>query len=232
MTAATAGLTIDDLLQQVPEGQTQLFERSIKDVVEERFFSVHDNWEYPQRLEWRNDPPAEQAPWAGSRVKRRIPISVLPTLDVTFKGSSKRIVDFYSTGGEQAFFISDRLMALIEKLDPGSLDRRSITIKAKDGLVDYNVVMAARLLEVVDPARTDVMVKDKNYAGQWIRSIEFPDGVVFRDEVLEGAHSFMDIDARGWFWSRELIDLARAAGIKGLYTQRAGRSSTVGVDKL
>lgn len=232
--AANASLTIDDLLRQVPEGQTRLFERPIKDAVEDRFFSVHNNWNYSTRLEWHNDLPAEQAPWAGSRGVPRIPISVLPPPEVTFKGPSKRIVDFYAMGGEQAFFVSDRLVALIEELDPGSLDRRQITVKTRDGVVDYNIVMAARLLEVVDPARTDVLIEDKNYAGQWIRSVRFPDAVVFRGEVVTdmGIHSFTDIDARGWYWSRELIDAAKAAGIKGLYTQRAGRDSIVGVDNL
>jgi hypothetical protein len=233
MMAASAGLTIDDLLRQVPEGQTRLFERPIKDVVEERFFSVHMNWEYnPGRLTWHNKVPFEQAPWAGSRGVPRRPISALPQPEVTFKGPSKQIVDFYAVGGEQAFFISDKLARLIEDLDPGSLNRRSIAINAKDGVVDYNIVMSARLLEAVDPSRTDVLVKYKNYAGQWIRSIEFPDGVVFRGDALVGVHSFTDVDVRGWFWSRELIDAAKAAGTKGLYTQLAGRISIVGVDDL
>jgi len=231
--AANASLMIDDLLRQVPEGQARLFERPIKDVVEKRFFSVHMNWEYnPGRLIWHNEVPFEQAPWVGSRSLPRRPIWALPQPDVTFKGPSKQIVDFYALGGEQAFFISTKLVRLIEELDPGSLDIRPIAIKAKDGVVDYNIVMPARVLEAVDPSRTDIVVKDKNYAGQWIRSVEFPGDVVFRDEALVGVHSFADIDVRGWYWSRELIDAAKAVGVKGLYTQIAGRTSIVGVDDL
>lgn len=225
-------ITIDDLSRQVPEGQTRLFERGVKDAAEDRFFAVHMSWDYkPGRLTWDNKPPLEEGPWTGSRTRARIPISAVRQPDINFAGPSKDIVDFYSSG-THASFISHKLADLIEALDPGSLDRRSIAINAQDGAVDYNIVMPARTLEAVDPARTDVLIKDKNYAGQWLRSIQFPDGVAFRQDVPAEVQSFSDIDVRGWFWSRRLIEAAKAAGIVGLYTMQAGRVSGSTIDNL
>ena len=223
--------SIDDLQRQVPAGETRLFERPIANVVEERFFAVHMSWDYrPGRLTWHNKPPLEQTPWNGSRRKPRISITTVAVPDVTFDGPLADIVDFYSTGTD-AFFISNKLVALVEDIDPKSLDRRTITISANDGSLDFNMVMGARNLEAVDPARTDVLIKDKNY-GQWLRSIQFPTGVIFHEDVPVAVHSFTDIDVRGWFWSRTLIEAAKSAGIKGLYTMLPGRVSGRTLDSL
>lgn len=223
--------SIDDLQRQVPEGETRLFERPRPDVVEERFFAVHMSWDYkPGRLTWHNKPPLEQTPWNGSRTTPRIPVTSVPDPDVTFDGPLADLVDFYSTGTD-ASFISKKLAALIENIDPNSLDRRTITISARDGSCDFIMVMGARNLEAVDPARTDVLIKDKDY-GRWLRSIQFPTGVVFHDGLPIAIHSFTDIDVRGWFWSRTLIEEAKAAGIKGLYTMLPGRVSGPTLDNL
>ncbi|HUD29450.1 MAG TPA: DUF1629 domain-containing protein, partial [Novosphingobium sp.] len=222
---------IPELLRQVPEEETQLFGRSIDDGVEDGFFAVAASFEYWPRLEWHNGLPLEEAPWCGSRQKQRIPVSVLPPLDVTFDGFGENIVDFYGTGC-QAWLVSDRLVTLIEELDPGSLDRIPVRIETQDGTIDYNLVMPSRNLEVVDPLRTDVLVADRNYGGHWLRSVQFPGGVVFRTDELAGVHSFSDIDVHGWFWSRRLIDAAKAGGIKGLYTSRAGVVTSVAIDSL
>jgi hypothetical protein len=223
--------TIDELLKQVPEGEIRLFQRRTHNIVEDRFFAVHPNHEYIPRPEWHNRLPSEQAPWFGARQKERIPLTVLPSLDVTFKGPSRKIVDFY-TGGLDVHFLSNRLVALIEELDPGALEYLPMTIKTKDGIVDYNVAMPVRNLQAVDPNRTNILVKDQNHGEQWFRYIEFPDGVVFRDEVVAGIHSFTDIDVHDWFWSRELIEAAKAMGVRGLYTVQAGCITGPAVNRL
>lgn len=211
-----AALSIEEMLRQVPKGETRLFERPCADGGEERFFSVHQNFDYPGRLEWHNTLGLEESPWFGSRWKPRIPVSSVPIPDVTFKRSTKALVDFYSTGSD-AFFLSERLVSLIDRLDPGSLECRPVTIKVpRGGEVPFFMAMPNRSLSAVDTGRTDVLVKDENYAGEWIRSITFPAGVYFRNEVLADVSSFTDLDVNGWFWSRELIEAAKAEGIKGL----------------
>jgi hypothetical protein len=224
-------VTIPELLRQVPEGETQLFERSVNDAVEDGFFAVHGTFEYWPQLEWHNRLPLKEAPWCGCRKTQRIPVSVVPPPDVTFDGFGENIVDFYGTGCH-AWLVSDRLVTVIESMDPGSLDRIPVRIETQDGTVDYNLVMPSRNLEVVDPLSTDIVVTDMNYSGHWLRSVQFPGGVVFRKDGLAGVHSFSDIDVSGWFWSRGLIDAARAAGIRGLYTSRAGVVTSVAVDRL
>ena len=179
---------------------------------------MEQNWDYePGRLTWHNQLPGEQAPWFGSRNKARIPISVLPPPDLSFEGPAIDIVDFYSTGCH-AFFLSDRLVELIEKLDPGSLDHRPTSIKTIEAVIPFRVAMPARNLAAVDTTRTNISIEDKKYATEWIRRVRFPQGIVFRNADLSEIQSLSDRDAFGWYWSRELIDLAKATGVRGVST--------------
>lgn len=212
----TDGQTIGELCQQVPTGETRIFKPSRDDLGEERFFAVSQNWNYyPGRLTWSNKPGLMENPWYGSRFKARIPISAIPVPEVSFEGPASDLVDFYSTSAD-CFFLSERLCDLIEELDPGSLDQLPITIAAEDGAVPYRVVMPARSLEAVDVARTTVVIQDEKFASDWVRYIRFPLGIVFKGDALAGIHSFSDYDALAWYWSQELIDLAKASKIKGL----------------
>jgi hypothetical protein len=205
-------------MKQVPAGGAHRFERSISDPGEERFFRVWQNWEYrPGRLEWLNGRDGLDAPWFGTRKKARIPVSTLPPPDAKFKGPSKQVVDFYSTGCD-AFFISDKLFRLIEEMDPGSLEHVPFELRAADGLLPFQAVMPFRCLEAIDPCRTTVLIRDEPLSNnRFSRKVEFPEGIVFDNAVLEGVASFSDIDSAGWYWSKELLTEAKARGIRGLY---------------
>lgn len=232
LASSSAALSIEDMLRQVRKGETRLFRRPCAEDGEERFFSVHQNFDYPGRLEWHNTLGIEDNPWFGSRWKARIPISSVPTPDVTFKRSAKALVDFYSTGSD-AFFLSERLIALIERHDPGSLDCRPVSIRTSKGVaVPFFMAMPNRSLSAVDTRRTDVLVKDEDYAGEWIRSVKFPAGASFRNENLAGVSSFTDLDLSGWFWSRELIEAAKSEGIKGIRTLSARSTIRFDIDCL
>lgn len=224
-------MTIGALSLQVPTGGKQWFRPTLEDSSEERFFAVSQNWDcYPGRLTWHNKPPLGEDPWYGSRFKARIPISAIPTPEVTFDGPVSDLVDFYSTSGH-AFFLSERLCDLIERLDPGSLDHLPILITARGGAAPFRVAMPARSLEAVDVARTAVFIEDEQFADEWARFIRFPFGVTFKTAELAGIHSFSDYDALGWYWSRELIDLAKVSGIKGLEADSV-RAKGSTVDRL
>lgn len=232
LASSCAALSIEDMLQQVPKGETRLFERPCADDGEERFFSVRQNFDYPGRLGWHNALDLEENPWFGSRWKPRIPVSSMPTPDVTFKRAATALIDFYSTGND-AFFLSERLVALIDRLDPGSLERRPVTIKAAKGVeVSFFMAMPNRSQSVVDTRRTDVLIKDEDYAGEWVRSVEFPAGVSFRNEDLADVSSFTDLDLNGWFWSKELIEVAKVEGIKGVRTLSARSTTGFTIDCL
>ncbi|WP_334184483.1 hypothetical protein, partial [Novosphingobium sp.] len=127
----TAAISIGTLLAQVPTGEDRLFRAPITGAIEERFFKVHSNRDYILRPDWQNQPSMEQAPWTGARTMQRISLSTLPAPFVTFEGASEDLTDFYSTGGH-VWFLSDRLVTLIETLDPGSLDRLPMTIETQD----------------------------------------------------------------------------------------------------
>lgn len=209
-------LTIREMIEQVPEGQAQTFERSIADPGEERYLKVSQNWNYrPERLEWLNYPSSEDAPWFGTRHKPRISVSTLARPNVRFKGPSEQVVDLYSSSSD-AFFISDKLFRMIEGMDPGSLEHIGFELRAKDGVLPFHAVMPGRVLEAIDTRRTTVRIEDKKLASQYVRRVRFPGGIVFDNDVLQGVASFSDLDALGWYWSKDLIAEAKSQGIRGI----------------
>ena len=220
------------MIKQVPEGKAQTFERSISDPGEERFFKVWQNWDYrPGRLTWVNGQLGELSPRFGTRDTRRRALSAIPLPEVNFKGPSKQVVDFYSTGS-QAFFISDKLFKLIESLDPGSLEHLEFKVRAKDGEMPFHAVMPIRVLEAIDPRRTTVRIEDEDLAGWYLRHTRFPEGIVFDNDVLRDVTTFSDMDAPGWYWSKELIEEAKSIGIRGLYADSQSRLTSREVARL
>lgn len=224
--------TIDEMFRVVPEGERRLFQASVEGAVEDRFFSVHYNHDCGPQPDWRSGMALEDAPWMGSRQKARIPISVLPPTEARFAGKADELADFYDYQGGNVHFVSDRLLALIERIDPASLDHRPVMINAADRAVGFHLVMPARHLDAVDPQRTNVLIKDEKIGSRWFRRLRFPDGVVFRGDALAGVHSFSDRNVPGWFWSRDLIDAAKAQGVTGLRTKKAGMITGPTIDRL
>ena len=152
----------------------------------------------------------------GTRLTARVPVTVLETPDVTLDGSKSDLVDFYSSI-HRVYFLSERLAAFIEHLDPGSLEGVAMEIRTKDGAAPYRAIMPARRINAVDPARTDVSI-GKTIAGFWYPDVNFPNGIVFRSDIDAAIHNFSDQDTQDWYWSRELIDAVRDAGMRGLET--------------
>jgi hypothetical protein len=225
-------LTIGEMREQVPEGKKQVFQRSIDDAGEERFFQVWQNWDYrPGRIDWLNQRSAGDKPWMGTRETARTPLSTLATPDVRFKGPVRDVVDFYSAGS-QVFFVSDRLFRLIEETDPGSLEHIGFELRAKDGAVPFQAVMPLRIVEAIDTQRTTAVVEDQDLAGWWFRTVRFPDGIVFDNDALAGVHSFSDLDAPGWYWSKDLIELAEQHGIRGLFAKSVATAQGPEVARL
>lgn len=217
-------LTIDEMIQQVPEGGHRVFEPVIADEGQEQYFRVWDSADHrPDRLEWHNKPQREDTPWSGTRTIAPVPVTRMPPPHVTFKGPSRDVVDFYGTGCP-VNFISDALFRLIDGIDPNSLEHVEFAVQARDSVMHFHAVMPSRILEAVDPRRTRIVIHDEDYGGTWFRTVRFPDGIIFDNEALRGVASFTDIDAGGWHWSKELIELAKARGIRGLYAMSVAAS--------
>lgn len=225
-------LTIGEMIEQVPEGQSQTFERSIADPGEERYFKVSQNWDYfPERKEWLNYPSSTGSPCFGTRRRPRISVSALARPNVRFKGPSEQVVDLYSTSSD-AFFISDKLFRLIEGMDPGSLEHLGFELRAKDGVLPFHAVMPRRVLEAIDTRRTTVRIEDKPLGGGYFREVRFPEGIVFDNDVLQGVSSFSDLDARDWYWSKDLIAEAKSQGIRGLVAHSPASAIRREVERL
>jgi hypothetical protein len=225
-------LTIREMIEQVPEGQSQTFKRSIADPGEERYLKVSQNWDYfPERFEWLNYPSSTDEPWFGTRDRARISVSALARPNVRFKGPSEQVVDLYSSSSD-AFFISDRLFRLIEGMDPGSLEHIEFELRAKDGALPFHAVMPSRVLEAIDTRRTTVRIEFDNLGGRYFRNVNFPEGIVFDNDVLQGVSSFSDLDARGWYWSKDLIAEAKSQGIRGLYATSPASAIRREVERL
>ncbi|WP_146151128.1 imm11 family protein [Allosphingosinicella deserti] len=209
-------LTIREMFKGAPEGQVSTFGMTIPDSGEESYYRVRQSFDYrPARLDWANRPSREASPWNGSRTTTRIPVAILPIPDVRFKGFSKDVVDFYHPD-QDVFFISDALFRQIEQVDPASLEHVEFYVQAKDAKLPFHAVMPRRVIEAVDPRRTRVVIKDTSYG---FRVVKFPDGVVFKSNNLQGVASFSDIDAGGWYWSKDLVDIVQSRGVRGCYLQ-------------
>lgn len=224
--------TISDLLAEVPEGQSRTFRAPVSGAKEHRYVEVSDSWSSGAPVAWNNRPPPGEGPWMGARPKPRIGLASIGEPDLSFRKNLDKLVDFYSTPGG-AFIISQKLLDVIEDMDPGSLEISPAIIKAKNGKARYYFVMPVRNLSAVDVSKTDVIVEDELYHTTWIRRVKFPNGAIFDGARLKGMHNFSDIDAYNrWFWSQDLVDAAKAACVRGLYTTRPGGLASEKVDLL
>ena len=226
--------TITDLLAEVPEGQSRLFKAKYPFAYDDRFVEVWTNWNYPQDISWKNSPELEQGLWMGSRVKPRIGLDTLVEQpDFRFSRNIAKLVDFYQTEGA-GYLVSPALLAVFERLDPGSLEVTPVVIKARDGEVPFNLVMPDRLLEAVDPDRCDVKTEAVDIGGgKWRSLVRLSEGAAFRSEITKGIHNFADLDApMKWFWSRELLGAAKEAGIRGILATVPATLPTRDIDRF
>jgi hypothetical protein len=225
--------TITDLLAEVPEGQSRLFKAKHPSADEDRFVEVWSNLDYEPYVSWSNRPEFGQGPWMGARVKPRIGLDTLTELpDFRFKKKLAKLVDFLECG-MGAYLVSPALLAVIERLDPGSVEIMPVLIKARDGEAPFYLVMPNRSLEAVDPDRCDIDITDRKLGDQWFRRVSFPNGAAFNSEATKDIHNFADIDAfQKWFWSRELLVAAKEAGVRGIYATVPATLPTRDVDRF
>ena len=220
------------MIRQVPEGQTRVFGPASPSGGEERYFQVWQSWDYqPDRIAWSNYPSFEVAPWLGPRTSPRMSPASLPQPEVRFNGSSKDVGDFYAVG-TQVHFISEALFQLIDGIHPGSLEHVEFALRAKDSELPFRAVMPRRTLGAIDPRHTMIVLTDDVVAGKFVRRVRFGDSIIFNNEALAGVATFTDLDAPGWYWSMDLIERAKAQGIRGLYAQSLASSPTREVARL
>ena len=225
--------TITDLLAEVPEGQSRLFKAKHPSADEDRFVEVWSNLNYEPYVSWSNRPEFGQGPWMGARGTPRAGLqTIVESPDLRFKKKIEKLVDFIQPG-MGAYLISPALLAVIERIDPGSLEVMPVVIKARDGEAPFYLVMPNRSLEAVDPDRCDIDITDRKLGDQWFRRVSFPNGSAFNSEATKDIHNFADIDAfQKWFWSRELLVAAKEAGIRGVLATVPSTLPTKDVDRF
>ena len=225
-------LSVGDLLAKVPKGQSRSFKSNTPGESNDRFVEVAYNWNYGSVLTWGNRPPMEEAPWMGSRSKPRIGLDGMLEPELAFDREAGELVDFYMPS-PSVHVISDRLLALINRIDPDSLEVRPVVVKTRGGQARLNMVMPRRLLEAVDAERCDVDIVAKKLDTIWVARVNFPRGAVFDPQLASDIHNFADLDMGSrWFWSSELVNTAKQAGIKGLYTKKPGGLASEQIDEL
>jgi len=227
----SGSLTIEEMLELTADGEERLFKAPIQGAKEERFAAIQFNSDYIFPLEWNEGIDPLEAPCMATRRRKSISLSVLPEPQICSTSKISQMVDFYRQG-IGIFFVSNRLMDVMEKLDPGSVECRPVVVQAADGAVDYNLVLPLRQLDAVDLERTDVLISGEWWNSSWLKRERFPHNVVFKKAELEGIHNFNDITIRNWFWSRELIDAAKAAGVKGPRFRLPGNNIIVDFERL
>ncbi len=205
--------------------------------VDNQYFAVDFSYEFSDhfpravnRLDFSFDAPGGRHGRGGNSWRKidAVPVDHSQPHILTFEdiGSDEELSDLYRWAGD-FFLISDKLRLLIEEIDPGSIDCVEATSNDRELGAPYWACLPRRNLEAVDATKSHVWVEHKNYGepgGEpyFVQSVHINQGAVFDPEVTKGAHHFWDIDLRKWFWSRELIARAHAAGIQGLEFKQAG----------
>ncbi|MEQ1547356.1 MAG: DUF1629 domain-containing protein [Chakrabartia sp.] len=226
--------TITDLLAELPEGESRLFKAKHPSADDDRFVEVWSNLNYEPYVWWKNQAEFEEQPWTGTRVKPRIGLDALVEPNITFNGQGSKLVDFHQPGGGAVYLVSPALLAVIERLDPGSLEVRPVVIKAKDGGAPFYFVMPKRLLEAVDPDRCDVQIEAVDIGGgKWRTLVRLSGGAAFHSEITKSIHNFADLDAPNkWFWSRELLAAVKDAGMRGVSASVPATLPTIDIDQF
>lgn len=181
-------MKLTELMQQVPQGSSKVFQPTLlSEAPPARFFSVFQSWDYkPGRFAWKN----EEYTGLESRTLERRSIKDIAKPLTVFEGPSTDVVDFYSSS-RRVVFISETLLKLFEKLDPGSLEYVEINLITDDTIFPFYAAMPKRVLEAIDASRTKISIVDKDYGGTYFRYVDCPDwyhlrscSYAGRDELL------------------------------------------------
>jgi len=224
--------TISDLIAEVADGQSRTFKANNPSADNDHFVEVWSNLDYNVYVSWVNSPGPEKGLWTGARVKPRIGLETLIDPDFRFPKNKAKLVDFIHSQGS-AYLVSGALLAVIERIDPGSLEVKPVLIKARDGEVPFNLVMPTRLLEAVDPNRCDVQIEKRKVGEHKFTSVDLYDGAAFQVELTKGIHNFSDIDLPNkWFWSRDLLAAAKEAKVRGIRATVPATLPTRDIDRF
>jgi hypothetical protein len=213
---------IDALSAAVPEGGNRTYPALGAPVSsEQRYLYIGTNWEYYKPcLTWANKPGLRRDPAAPIRGVGWRSIFDMPPCELTFDGTVTELADIYPVGRGVAF-ISEKLKSLFDAHDPAAIRSRSETVKVGGEAVTFYLTEAGRVLRGVNLERSTVQIRDQPLGHLFVRYIEFPEGVTFRDDIDPAICAFWDYDYANWMWSREFIEMCRQAGVRGIRAEKS-----------
>lgn len=222
------GNDVTTLLESLAKDVDYIHRPKVPDAAEERYFTARGDPDVVYVPHWTNFPEFGGVPKSSRRssiaiTERIARVSVLdiPTPIFDVSEVEMPLLDYYEITSS-AFMISDKLRNQIEAVDPHSLD--CVQAEFQDFVPEhpYWLCMPARTLEAVDASRTLITIAYELFGERKFRRLHFPEGVMIDHNVTLSAAIFADIDNSYWFWSRELIDQALKAGIRGMSFAKAG----------
>lgn len=205
-----------DASREMKHDEKRIYKPAIEGVVEDQYFDVRPNFEYPQRLEWTNWPDMPARPRPDDRYFSGRSVNSIADPELKFPANAVKLIDYYAINSN-CNFVSDRFADFVEQHAPGTIERRRVKIKARDGVVDYNLVIPRNMIEAVDTDRTAIEIRAfDRQDGNWIFRARMIGEPVFDPARTAGCLHFTDPDNLRWYWSRQLIDAAKAAGLRGM----------------
>ena len=205
-----------DASREMKHDEKRLYKPAIEGVLEDQYFRIWVNWDYSQRLHWKNPPDMLERPRPDYRYFPGASVSSISEPELNFPANAIKLVDYYNIENH-CNFVSDRFADFVEQHAPGTIERRRVKVKARDGMVDYNLVIPRHMIEAVDTERSSIeIIAFDREDGNWFFSASMIGDPVFDPARTAGCLHFTDPDASGWYWSRQLIDAAKAAGLRGM----------------
>jgi hypothetical protein len=148
-------------------------------------------------------------------------LATLQDHHIKHDGRAEWMADFYRLG-TSVFLVSDKVLQLILERDPKAVEMRQASIKGDHAseIGPYWVVMPLRVFDAVDISKSSVLLKRPELlrgTGKFVTHINYGKGYVIRDDLPPEVCCFCEEFKGNWYWHRDLIQAAAAAGARGLH---------------
>jgi|CXWL01.1.fsa_nt_gi hypothetical protein len=222
--------TVGELCLLVQEGEERTFKRRTELTGREPvFFRVSTAGEYAELPRWDNAPPIERRPRPSVHDWSEAPVSALEEFHFSINANADELADLYRIA-PGVFLVSELALNVLNGHDPGSLEIGTARLRIADGVVsnDFKIVMPRCVLDVVDVDKTDVVIARAETvpnSGKYVTQVNYPHGFVVREDIVQGAISFLGKYDANWWWRDDLVRSAVSAGMRGLRAVSTSKSS-------
>lgn len=216
--------SIAEMLAALPPGEQRVYPPAVQPTDDHlRFFEVHHYGIGIPGLYWADLTTLPAKPFSGNRLRPATGIDIGREYVAQLEGRAADIGDFYTTDSD-VYFLSPRLVELIDSIDAGAIVHRPARVIAEDREIDFFAVMPARVIEAVDPQGTEVTINGTVFpSGKSFAKASFESDINFRSDIPPEVHAFRDPDLYFWHWSGSLLEMAKKQGMRGIYANQMTR---------